>query len=140
MGRVVSLFSDGEMRICFGPGQDSYVLIRADRVEPIAPDACESKRLYDKINRQASEITRLVGRISDMRAECEKEKEQLRRDRDHWWRLAEGYKRNAAYWREELDKLQKEALGDTAPLSDAAKIYIQVSPERLVKIIAEREE
>jgi predicted acyltransferase (DUF342 family) len=48
--------------------------------------------------------------------------------------LAIVYKQNAAYWRGELEKLQKEALAecDKLPLVEVAKCYKQVEPEALL--------
>lgn len=73
---------------------------------------------------------------------------ELRRSRDEWEATAYRYCRNAAYWREELTKLQKEALAECdenhihpaihiedfrkRPLSEVAKCYIRVAPEKLL--------
>ena len=53
----------------------------------------------------------------------------------YWKAACEEARRNAAYWREELEKLQKEALVDSKSLAEVAKIYIQVSPEVLDRIL-----
>jgi hypothetical protein len=102
--------------------------------EPLAPDACESCQTHN------SEIARLVGRITDMRAECDKQIAVMKQSRDVWRAHAQRHSRNAFYWREELTKLQKEALADSKSLGEVAKIYIQISPAVLAQIIAEREE
>jgi hypothetical protein len=78
-----------------------------DGTEPIAPDACESC--------QHIAI--------------------LRKDRDNWKAVAQAAKRNSAYWREELTKLQKEALSECKPLGEVAKIYIQISPAVLASLV-----
>jgi len=48
------------------------------------------------------------------------------------------WKRNAIYWREELEKLQNEVL-ERKPLGEVAKIYIQVSPDELRRILEKRD-
>jgi hypothetical protein len=144
---------------------------------PIAPDACE----------MAATITSQCKQIAELRKERDGWRdatfshvhrthnclEQLGKARTE----AATYKRNAAYWREELTNLQKEELEegkerrqtiveayraaktepihpvirvterswpycnmDMVPLGEVAKIYIQISPSVLAKIIAEREE
>ena len=58
----------------------------------------------------------------------------LRKDRDNWKATAQQHCRNATYWREGLEKLQKEALKEYATwqMSEIAKCYIRVAPERLL--------
>jgi len=63
----------------------------------------------------------------------------LRKDRDNWEELCEKaqvdvakHMRNADYWREELTKLQNEALADSKPLGEVAKIYVRIQPEKLL--------
>jgi hypothetical protein len=101
--------------------------------------------------------------VSDSCASCEmapvitdqcKQIAELQKERDQWKALAAGYQRNAAYWHEELMKLQKEALAECKPLrvvgghffdeirpfgpdefrrlSEIAKCYKQVAPEKLL--------
>lgn len=73
-------------------------------------------------------------------AELQSKIEELERSRDSLIASADKFCRNATYWREELTKLQKEALADSKPLAEAAKIYLQISPEVLNMILKEREE
>jgi hypothetical protein len=77
--------------------------------EPIAPDACES-----------------CPKIPSMNGSLE-----------YWQTQCHSARRDAAYWREELDKLQKEALAECKPLGEVAKIYIQISPSVLAQIMGE---
>jgi len=51
---------------------------------------------------------------------------ELRQIRDEWEVAAQQHYRNATYWREELEKLQKEALAECKPLGEAAKIYATI--------------
>jgi hypothetical protein len=111
-GAIVEINKDGMIRVDFGANNYHYVPFHAANVEPIAPEACESC--------QHIAI--------------------LRKDRDNWKAIAEAAARNAKYWREELSKLQKEALAECKPLGEVAKIYIQISPSVLAKIMADREE
>lgn len=69
----------------------------------------------------------------------------LQKERDNWKEDADRYCRNADYWREELTKLQKEALSDRKEpvncagecrdfesLFEVAKCYKRVEPEELL--------
>jgi hypothetical protein len=109
----------------------------------VSVDECEScQKLQGKLN--------LAG---DMIKEQKEDIRIITMGRDAWKADACQENRNAAYWREELYKLQKEALadskppvnsagdyGDRKPLGEVIKIYVQISPSVLAKIIAEREE
>jgi len=64
---------------------------------------------------------------------------ELRQSSDEWKATAQAATRNAFYWREELTKLQKEALAECKPLGEVAKIYIRVSPEELERILKGRD-
>jgi len=139
---------------------------RAQYVEPIGSDVCESCQIQSKVAARDLEIVRL-------QAECEKEKLKAfwdgrkaeRRASEEkmaeWKTTAQEAYRNAAYWREELTKLQKEALterdlkehgrivpngimgsempchffDELKPLGEVAKIYIQISPAVLTQIM-----
>lgn len=81
-------------------------------------------------------------KIAMMNESCEYWKsacEEARKRRDGWEATAQQHCRNATYWREELEKLQKEALTECQPLDEVAKIYIQISPEVLERILKERD-
>lgn len=81
-------------------------------------------------------------KIASMNKCCEywkSECETARRSRDEWEATAYQSGRNAAYWREELTKLQNDALAECKPLAEVAKIYIQVSPDELDRILKERD-
>jgi hypothetical protein len=65
--------------------------------------------------------------------------EVMEQNRDAWKATAKQNCRNAFYWREELTKLQKEALAECKPLAEAVKIYIRVSPEELERILKGRD-
>ena len=82
----------------------------------------ELQAKLDKSYTRFGELDRMLGRVG--------------KERDQWKCVATGHKRNAAYWREDLTKLQKETLAeckshincagdyDTKPLSEVAKIYV----------------
>lgn len=80
-------------------------------------------------------------KIASMNKCCEywkSECETARRSRDEWEATAYQSGRNAAYWREELTKLQNDALAECKPLAEVAKIYVKVSPDKLLMSQAAR--
>jgi len=115
IGRVTAACDDGRVYVLFG-SSDYPENMQASDLGPVS-DPCNGC--------QKLEATRLkadVGNAMDV----------LRKDRDNWKATAHRYCRNAAYWREELEKLQKEALADSKPLSEVVKCYIRVEPEKLL--------
>ncbi|MCK9568934.1 hypothetical protein M0R72_08335 [Candidatus Pacearchaeota archaeon] len=84
------------------------------------------------------------------KASCHEQIAGLLSSRDYWQASCGSARRDAAYWHEELEKLQKEALAETQhfycddvvdcrilpfhlrPLSEVAKCYKQVAPEKLL--------
>jgi hypothetical protein len=114
-------------------------------IEPVS-DPCQSCEMAHVITSQFKQIA------------------ELQQERAQWKAFAHQGARNAAYWREELTKLQNEALAEFKPLkevaghffdeirpfgpdefkrpSEVAKCYKQVAPEKLLmsddaKIICE---
>lgn len=83
-----------------------------------------------------AEDARCVEPVSDPCSDCQK---KLDAAVEYWRAACEEARRNAAYWRDELEKLQKETLAECKPLGETAKIYIQVSPDELNKILKERD-
>ena len=146
IGRVTAACDDGRVYVLFG-SSDYPENMQASDLEPVS-DPCNGC--------QKLEATRLkadVGNAMDV----------LRKDRDNWKATAHRYCRNAAYWREELNKLQKEALaegglvdpghvfGDSKehihpaihiedfrkrPLAEVAKIYVMPSIENQLAELA----
>jgi hypothetical protein len=103
--------------------------------------ACEScQKLQASVGRWEETADYYHTRLDESQKESREKIAELERSRDSLIKNAAMYCRNAAYWREELDKLQKEALADCKPLDEVAKIYIQISPAVLAQIIAGREE
>jgi len=98
---------------------------------------------------QKLERTRLKA-FWEGKASCHEQIAGLLSSRDYWQASCGSARRDAAYWHEELEKLQKEALAETQhfycddvvdcrilpfhlrPLSDVAKCYKQVAPEKLL--------
>ena len=142
-GTIVEIDKDGMIRVDFGANNYHYVPFPAANVEPIAPDACESCQHIAEEHRIAMGYKRLATERDEKITELQSKLGQKTI-------AAAMYRRNAVYWREELTKLQKEALAehihpaihieDFRPLGEVAKIYIQISPAVLAQIIAEREE
>lgn len=71
---------------------------------------------------------------------------------EYWQTACMSSRRDATYWREELEKMQNEALAesrkqpincagdyDTKPVSEVAKIRIQISPAVMDMILKERD-
>ncbi len=98
-----------------------------------------SPRGYNYMPFAASELTPVSNPCTDPCRNCQRIAE-LKEDRDNWKAAAEAYsslkddyrsrlaesRRNAAYWREELTKLQNDALAECKPLAEVAKIYVTV--------------
>jgi hypothetical protein len=100
---IVEIAKDGWCRVDFGPNMAHYMPVRAGHLEPVS-DPCEGCQKLASIDKC-----------------CE-----------YWKAACEEARRNATYWREELEKLQNEALAECKPLSEGAKCYIQVAPEKLL--------
>ena len=112
---IISLEEDGTITMVNNE-QRTYTE-RAQYVEPIAPDACEGC--------DATSCRKI---------------EELQQDCKEWKATAQAATRNAFYWREELSKLQKESMDDTTPISEVAKIYVQISPAVLAQITSRKVE
>jgi hypothetical protein len=78
---IVEISKDGWCRVDFGPNMAHYMPVRAGHLEPVS-DPCEGCQKLASIDKC-----------------CE-----------YWKAACEEARRNATYWREELTKLQKEAL------------------------------
>jgi hypothetical protein len=150
---IVGIFHDGTIAVDFGPGDYHWIKFNASCLEPVS-DPCQD-----------------CPKLASIDKCCE-----------YWKAACEEARRNAADWREELEKLQKEALSesddaqkltecyeilshvpdctqhgawcpdhmidwikakkheedeqiaerDLAPLSEVAKCYIRVEPEKLL--------
>jgi len=134
VGRVVEISQNGQVHLDFGPNNFHYVPVFVGDIEPVS-DPCQSCEMAPVITDQCKQIA------------------ELQKERDSWKATAHQYCRNATYWREELEKLQKEALADLKPihpaihiedfrkrpLSEVAKCYIRVSPEELERILKGRD-
>jgi hypothetical protein len=132
-GKIVRIDRVGDVLIEKDDGLCFIATI--ERIEPIVPDTCESCEM-------ATVITNQCKQIADSRAELAR----LSTERDNWKFVAQTNIRNAKYGREELSKLQKEALSISRieelaeplrPISEVAKIYIQINSAVLAKIIVE---
>jgi hypothetical protein len=99
----VGIFHDGTIAVDFGPGDYHWIKFNASCLEPVS-DPCEGCQKLASIDKC-----------------CE-----------YWKAACEEARRNAAYWREELEKLQNEALAECKPLSEVAKCYMQVAPDKLL--------
>jgi hypothetical protein len=107
-------------------------ICRIDRIDG-AGSVCVVDEYGNHLLRRASDVEPIA---PDACESCQKLNESI----EYWQTACISARRDAAYWREELTKLQKDPLEDTAPISEVAKIYIQISPAVLAQIIAEREE
>jgi len=138
-GKIVEIHKHGAVYVDFGPNMAHYCTFPASDLEPIVPDACASCEMAPVITSQCKQIADLQksmeheklksfweGRAAENTINCDAIA-KLQQD------LAE-MTRIAAYWREELTKLQNEALADCdcKPLGEVAKIYVQVAPEKLL--------
>jgi len=124
IGTVDAIQGKNMARVSFGPISVPY---KASELEPIGLDTCESC--------QKLEAARLKAFWEGKAAGCKESEEkisELQGERDAW-------KRNADYWRGELEKLQKEALAECnehihpaihiedfrkKPLSEVGKFYV----------------
>jgi hypothetical protein len=125
---IVGIFHDGTIAVDFGPGDYHWIKFNASCLEPVS-DPCEGCQKLSSMN------------------------ESL----EYWQTECVEARRNATYWREELTKLQKEALKscdypephmagelkkfrwgflpggkweEIRPMPEVAKCYVQVAPEK----------
>lgn len=132
-GVVINLVGGGEHGAAF------------NCIEPVS-DPCASCEMAATITSQCKQIAELQKEIERARlkafwegkAACYDQISSLIQSRDSWQADAMRYARNAHYWRDELYKLQKESL-ECKPLGEVAKIYIQVSPDELDRILKMRD-
>jgi hypothetical protein len=142
--RIVEIQKRGRVFVDFGPGCYHYVPFQAGDLTPVS-DPCQSCEMAPVITDQCKQIAELM------------------QSRDAWKATAQQNCRNAFYWREELNKLQKEALaegglvdpghvfGDSKehihpaihiedfrkrPLAEVAKIYVMPSIENQLAELA----
>jgi hypothetical protein len=149
IGQVTSAHEDGAVYVRFG--SDYPEPAQASVLEHFAPDACEScKQIVDSYQegrrdeyreqREKIEAARLKAFWDGKAAGC-KEAEagqgKLNEAIEYWQTACHSARRDAAYWHEELDKLQNDALAYCKPLAEVAKIYIQISPAILAQIMRE---
>ena len=121
IGTVVGIQNKDVVIVSFGPRSLPYL---ANQLEP-ETDACEScQKLQGKLDRAGALIGSQMEEIG-----------KLSEARDHWVLDAIENRRNAAHWREELTKLQTEALADSRSFGEVAKIHIQISPAVLASLV-----
>ena len=126
IGKITTIHDNGAVHLLVD-GEGHTVRQWARELEPVS-DPCQSCEMAVTITSQCKQI-----------AELQKSRDDGWRARDVWRAKAGECYRNSAYWREELSKLQKETLTECQPLGEAAKIYIQISPEVLERILKERD-
>ena len=114
---IVNISDSGMAHVDFGSGCYHYVPIRAECLTPVG-DPCQECEMAATINSQCQKIAELQTALDVMTLK------------------SNSANRNARYWREELTKLQEEALAerkshincagdyDTKQLSEVAKIYV----------------
>ncbi len=132
--KIVEIQKNGRVFVDFSPRGYNYMPFAASELTPVSDPCTDCQKKLDAA-------------VEYWKAACE----EARDGRDRW-------KRSATYWRSELSKLQKEALSDSEsvqclrervtalqnmidyePMSEVAKIYIQVSPDELNRILKERD-
>jgi hypothetical protein len=145
VGRVVEISQNGQVRLDFGPNNFHYVPFFVGDIEPVS-DPCQGCQKLESTRLKAFWEGRAAGDIS-----ADKKIASIDESCGYWKAACEEARRNATYWREELAKLQKEALAECAtenseawrcaggyvyegdrPLSEVAKCYKQVAPEKLL--------
>lgn len=149
IGRIITAHNNGAVHVMFGTGVANPMW--ASELEPVS-DPCQSCEMAATITSQCKQIADLQGRLDEMtlrsNVNCLKATTEFFRgrdltnaqiktteeERDAWKATAKQNCRNAFYWREELTKLQKEALKEYATwqMSEIAKCYIRVAPEKLL--------
>lgn len=154
--KIVEIQKSGRVFVDFSPRGYNYMPFAASELTPVS-DPCadcqklEAAKLKAFWEGQAAAKADVGNALDVLRKDRDNWKQlaetrcdncqriiELRQDRDRWWHLSESYKRNATHWREELTKMQKEAL-ECNPLGEVAKIYIQVSPDELRRILKGRD-
>lgn len=130
-GKIIGIWPD-QVRI---ESCDGVHYATPNYIEPVS-DPCQSREMAHVITSQCKQIA------------------ELQQERAQWKAFAHQGARNAAYWREELTKLQNEALAEFKPLkevaghffdeirpfgpdefkrlSEVAVCYKQVAPEKLL--------
>lgn len=131
-GKIVSLFSDGEVRVNFAPGRDSYKLERASDLTPVS-DPCTNCQKLEQVRLKVFWEGQAAAK-----ADVGNELDVLRKERDNWKADAEQYCRNATYWWEELEKLQKEALAERTELPGGGMWRAITKPDKLLMSQAAR--
>lgn len=119
VGRVVEISQNGQVRLDFGPNNFHYVPFFVGDIEPVS-DPCEGCQKLEAARLKAFWEGKAAGEMA-----ADKKIAGLQKDLGDM-------ARNAAYWRDELTKLQKEALADSKPLAEVAKCYIRVAPDKLL--------
>ncbi len=99
---------------CIEPTEPAFKV--GDRVRQVGPSECGHESCE-----MARVITNQCKQIADLQKNLEQEKQRIANIAAD----AATARRNAAYWREELTKLQKEALEcDMVPLAEVGKFYL----------------
>ena len=154
IGRVTAACDDGRVYVLFG-SSDYPENMQASDLGPVSDPCTDCQKLADSFQAgknlgfaEAELVHELEKSAAPKTIELQSKKiTELQKERDNWEATAQQHCRNAAYWREELEKLQKEALeckmlpiagmasviwSGKRPLSEVAKCYIQVAPEKLL--------
>ena len=150
---VVNVSNSGVVHVDFGTGCYHYVPFPASDLSLVS-DPCTScemapaqcKQIADLMTardqwrriavRQAAELTNVQAAYEEGKAEGERAADkkiaELERSVEAWTETAARHCRNEMYWREELEKLQKEALAEYRPLSEVAKCYTPTESDKLL--------
>ncbi|MFA7164642.1 MAG: hypothetical protein WC124_02185 [Desulfoplanes sp.] len=137
-GTIIEIYRNGIVRVDFGPNDYHYVPFHAANVGPIDPDVCVSCQQLDFVRSERDEYLRSMIKERENARVAQEKCNALQKALDEMTCKSNAANRNARYWREELTKLQTEALEcDKVPLAEVAKIYIQISPAVLDQIVRE---
>jgi hypothetical protein len=155
IGRVTAACDDGRVYVLFG-SSDYPENMQASDLGPVSDPCTDCQKLADSFQAgknlgfaEAELVHELEKSAAPKTIELQSKKiTELQKERDNWEATAQQHCRNAAHWREELEKLQKEALAECdenhihpaihiedfrkRPLSEVAKCYIRVAPEKLL--------
>jgi hypothetical protein len=114
-GKIVEIHSAGIVRVDCSPRGYHYLPFAASDIEPVS-DPCEGCQKLEQTRLKAFWEGRAAGDIV-----ADKKIASIDESCGYWKAACEEARRNAAYWREELTKWQKEALVDSKPLCESCQ-------------------
>ena len=138
VGRVVEISQNGQVHLDFGPNNFHYAPFFVGDLTPVS-DPCQECEMAATITSQCEQIAELQGKLDKAYTRFGEQDLELARtsaERDNWEATAAMHCRNETYWREELTKLQKEALAECKSLGEVAKIYVMPSIEKQLAELA----